>query len=189
MGRSVAIRFDGVRGSVRRVLIISAVLALVMVVMVPGGLADAVSGNGRDAGATPGTATDSSKSAPTDNGTSRDNTSVAPSSGLGSAVPSAAIESTGGVAAAVDNGRGGVDPLASPNAVLVAPRTSALIAEVSGVDTDSGVAPVRRALPRARGLNSVSSLGSAEATVDQDVPGAPTSSAPGNDAPSNDSDG
>ncbi len=173
----MADKSDGASSSMRRVLTVAAMLALVMAVVVPGGLADAVGSDGRDAGATPGAVKASLSSAPAASEDGRASAGAVPSSSLHSVVPSAASES------AVDNGRGGVDPVAGPNPTAVTNVSSAVTTEVAEVDTDSG-------LPPAPGSVVFGTLASVEeGPSDQDVPGAATAGTPGDDAPADDSDG
>lgn len=176
MPRSLGDRMTGI---IRRSVILAAALGLMMVLAVPGGLADAVSGNGRDGTSVPGPAVSSSGAssaeAPTVDGRA---SSARPA-------PASAASAGATPVGAVDNGRGGTDPALGPNPIPAPAPLPADELSQSGFDSDSGLAPVL-SVP---GPSSVAPLRATTAPVDQDVAGAPTGGPPGTDPAPDDGDG
>lgn len=162
-------------GGPRRLLIAAASLGLVAAT---GAVVDAArdDANGRDPGARPSSDVDDLGGAPApapsevDDGRGPGARAGAPSENVGGSLAPAVL----------DNGRGGVDPEFGPNPIPRADAGTATV-DVGDIDTDSGV-------PAARDAGDSSGVGET-APADQDVPGAPTMSEPGDDAPANDSDG
>ncbi len=156
------------RRTARRVAVGAAVIGLA----VAGNAAIGLAGeNGRDDGTVPGAPTNA-PSPDVDESTNRD----------GNAVPGLAVTTRAASAtAALDNGRGGVDPAVGPNPVVQTRAATTGDVLEGAHDTDSGLAPALEATPRA--------ASGPEAPVDQDVPGAPTGVATATNQPANDQDG